>query len=228
MSAKIIVFGSYKGGVGKTTNSVAVAAELGRRGHKVQVVDFDIQGNATVMITRAPSKETGMPVEVQNLSSVARNNPKGLGTLLREQAKACDYLVIDTPGNIESDGTQVAFVIADLIVIPLRPSPHDLGSTQETLGLLARVQLINEKVQIRLLKVTPERTIINNAVEDEIDKLDAPVLQTVIRKSVGFLESAATGLPLWSIGRSGANADKDIRALTDELLAVVAQEAVAA
>ncbi|MGZ8219210.1 ParA family protein [Methylomagnum sp.] len=54
--AKIITIGNQKGGVGKTTTVVTLAAEFGRRGHPVLVIDHDPQGNASRHIADSASK----------------------------------------------------------------------------------------------------------------------------------------------------------------------------
>jgi len=47
MSAKVLTFGNFKGGTGKTTNSTMIGFELSNRGQKVLLLDLDPQGNAT-------------------------------------------------------------------------------------------------------------------------------------------------------------------------------------
>ncbi|MBF0607948.1 MAG: ParA family protein [Magnetococcales bacterium] len=50
MPAKIISFINFKGGVGKTSNTVNIAGELALRGHRVLVIDMDPQANASVWL----------------------------------------------------------------------------------------------------------------------------------------------------------------------------------
>ena len=45
--AKIITFGNFKGGTGKTTNSTMIAKTLSDKGYKTLLIDMDPQGNAT-------------------------------------------------------------------------------------------------------------------------------------------------------------------------------------
>ena len=83
---KIISFSNQKGGVGKTTSAVNIAASLGVLGHKVLLVDLDPQGNATsgvgiskkslkksihdVLIGKCPAKEAIITTEFENLSII--------------------------------------------------------------------------------------------------------------------------------------------------------------
>ena len=86
---KIISFSNQKGGVGKTTSAVNVAASLGILGYKVLIIDLDPQGNATsgvgiakknlkktindVLIGEAAAEEAILPTEYKNLSILPAN-----------------------------------------------------------------------------------------------------------------------------------------------------------
>ena len=86
---KIISFSNQKGGVGKTTSAVNVAASLGVLGHKVLLIDLDPQGNATsgvgipkkglkytindVLAGGLPAKQAILKTEFNNLDLIPTN-----------------------------------------------------------------------------------------------------------------------------------------------------------
>lgn len=86
---KVISFSNQKGGVGKTTSAVNVAASLGVLGHKVLLIDLDPQGNATsgvgipkkglkytindVLTGGLPAKEAVLNTEFENLNIIPTN-----------------------------------------------------------------------------------------------------------------------------------------------------------
>ena len=53
----VLVYANFKGGVGKTTNSVMTAYQLAKKGYKVLVCDLDPQANATHLLTRTYTRQ---------------------------------------------------------------------------------------------------------------------------------------------------------------------------
>lgn len=126
---KVLTFTSQKGGSGKTTLSghVAVQAELSGAG-PVAVVDADPQGNLTDWWNERGSDR---PAFVRTtIAELERDIER-----LRDQG--VELLVIDTPPAI-TDTIATVISLSDLVVIPTRPSPHDLRAAGLTIDLIER------------------------------------------------------------------------------------------
>ncbi|SRR6266511_4535221 len=113
----ILTIASQKGGAGKTTLAAHVAVEAERRGAgRVAVVDTDPQGSlAAWWKQRAAETPLFAAVDVARLADHM--------TALRRQR--VNLVVIDTPPAL-LDTIRTAIGVADLVLIPARPSPHDL------------------------------------------------------------------------------------------------------
>ncbi len=123
----VIVFASQKGGSGKTTLSGHVAVEAERAGHgPVALIDTDPQGSlAKWWNARAASTPAFAQVPIRDLG-------EGIEHLKRNGFKT---IVIDTPPAVtESIANVVAH--ADLVVVPTRPSPHDLRAVGPTVDIV--------------------------------------------------------------------------------------------
>jgi len=126
---RVLALASQKGGSGKTTLSghLAVQAQLAGAG-PVVLIDIDPQGSLADWWNE---RETELPAFAQ--TTVARL--AGDLEMLRQQG--FKLAVIDTPPAITM-AIQSVIAVAELIVIPTRPSPHDLRAVGATVDLCER------------------------------------------------------------------------------------------
>ena len=149
---QIIAFASQKGGSGKTTlaGHLAVQAERSAAG-LVAMVDTDPQGSLSDWWNaRAADTPYYARVSVPRLEK----------DLERMRLLGIDLLVVDTPPAITSTIAEV-IRLADLVVIPTRPSPHDLRAAGRTVDLVERV---GKPMVFVINAATPRARITNEAV----------------------------------------------------------------
>ena len=124
---KVIVVTSQKGGSGKTTLAAHLAVETERAGDgPTWLIDTDKQGTLSLWHERRES-ETPQRADVP-FGRLA----EGLRTLANSSGTYC---FIDTPPTISEQSTTV-LGLADLVLIPVRPSPADLWAVSETVSLV--------------------------------------------------------------------------------------------
>ena len=124
---KVIVLASQKGGVGKTTltGNLGVAAELAGDG-PVALIDTDPQGSlsewwnarAAESPALAPARLAELPAKLKGLARAG-----------------FAYAVVDTPPAI-TDAIRAVVALADYVVIPIKPSPHDLRAVGRTVEIV--------------------------------------------------------------------------------------------
>jgi chromosome partitioning protein len=124
---KVVAVASQKGGSGKTTLAGHIAVQAERMGAgPVAMIDTDPQGSLAEWWN---AREAATPAFVA--TNIAR-----LGEDLRRlRALNMRLLVIDTPPAIAATITEVVR-IADLVIVPARPSPHDLRAAGATVELV--------------------------------------------------------------------------------------------
>lgn len=132
MTAKVISFLNQKGGCGKTTCSINLAAMLASQGKRVELINLDPQGTAVDWAeTRG---EHASPDDINfRVSSMGVNVQKELGAAKLSN----DYIIIDGSPTA-SKLTIAAIKASDLVIIPLKPTQADIWSTDST------VQYIHE------------------------------------------------------------------------------------
>lgn len=122
-----IVINSQKGGSGKTTLCAHLAVEAERAGDgPVFLIDTDPQGTLT---TWHEKREAEKPGRVELPFSGIMQGLKEL------QSRKTAYCFIDTAPS-RTDETAELFRLADLVLVPIRPSPSDLWAAAATVELL--------------------------------------------------------------------------------------------
>src|SRR5882757_5067524 len=125
----VVAVASQKGGSGKTTLSGHLAVEAERVGAgPVALVDSDPQGSLSEW-WNARAAET---------PRFARTSPARLAESIDQiRDMGIRLLIIDTPPAIEATITEV-IRISDLVIIPVRPSPHDLRAVGATVDIVEK------------------------------------------------------------------------------------------
>jgi chromosome partitioning protein len=124
---KTIVINSQKGGSGKTTICAHLAVEAERAGDgPVFLIDTDPQGTLS---TWHEHREAEVP---QRVEVPLENLAQGLAALKDRKASYC---FIDTAPT-RTDENVALFRMADLVLVPIRPSPSDLWAAGATVSLL--------------------------------------------------------------------------------------------
>ncbi len=124
---RVIVFASQKGGAGKTTlcGQLAVQAELAGAG-PVALIDTDPQGSLAEWWN---SREVETPLFVKTHFANLTEDLSQLG------AQGINLVFVDTPPAV-TDTIREVVGSGDLVVIPTRPSPHDLRAVGATVDII--------------------------------------------------------------------------------------------
>ncbi len=206
----IISVQNQKGGVGKTTLAIHVSQALAMQGHTVLLVDADPQGSV---------RDWSAAREDKPLFQVVGLDRPTIHRDLPAMSKNYDHVVIDGPPRV-SELARSAIIAADLVMIPVQPSPYDVWAAQEVVELVNEASVFKEKLKSVFVI---NRKIVNTAIgRDVVEALSGyafPVLAAQICQRVTYAESAATGQTVLDMDPKGIAA-KEILALTKELLEV--------
>ena len=208
----IVSFLNQKGGVGKTTLAINVAAVLARHTHRVLLVDADPQGSALDWA----AARTGEP-----LFSVAGLPRASIHKELPTLAQGYDVVIIDGPPRVY-DVARSAIMASDLVLIPVQPSPYDVWAAKEIVDLMNEASVFKPSLKSAF---AINRKIVNTALgRDVVDALSdypIPVLKAAICQRVVLAESAAQGQTVFETAPDHP-AGKEVVSLVKEIMEMAA------
>ena len=171
---------NQKGGVGKTTVALHLAAAFWQHGSDVLVVDLDPQASAAewhdARTDPLPHVESVQPARLARVIEHAREIGTGI-------------LILDTAPHSESTSLEAARC-ADLVLVPCQPSIMDLRAMRKTVDLLRLVKVPSFAV---LNSVPPHGAIADEAAESIVTDLGLPVCPARLGDRVAYNRCLITG-----------------------------------
>ena len=210
MSSHIFSISNQKGGSGKTTLSMNLAAGLSRRGRTL-VIDADPQGSAGQWSGSA-SEDRPFPVSV---ISVGGNLTHEVDRFRRDY----DYVVIDCPPTLENENTAKAMVAADTVLIPVLPSPVDLWASVRLANTIEQIMQIKPQLKARIvINQLEPRSALSRAMKEALEEFNIPALDSGLRRRAIYRNVAIEGRSVYCAGKQGQPAVDEIERMIEEVL----------
>ena len=199
---------NQKGGAGKTTIALHLAHALALQGDRVMLVDADPQGSSRDWAT---ARESDAPFSVIGLDRPIIHKE------ITKLSQGYDYVIIDGAPRV-SDLTRSAILAADLVLIPIQPSPLDIWAAHSVVELIQEAEIYKPNLKARFII---NRKIVNTAIaKDAVEVLKDypyPVLEKAISQRIAFAESLNIGSTVLETAPKSIAA-LEIKAVVDELL----------
>ena len=194
---KIITVTGYKGGVGKSTTAIHLATFFSDFGQTL-LVDGDLNRTSLAWAERGE-----FPFEVVN-------QHKAMKAIAGK-----DYVIIDTPARPDSDELSELADGCDLLVLPTTPDVVSLQPMMQT------ARDLGEEVCYRILIaiVPPYPNKEGQVMQQELQKNNLPVFNTLIRRTTGYQKAAMKGVPIRDLKSSDMRkAWQDYKGLGKEIM----------
>ncbi|MCQ4159000.1 ParA family protein [Roseomonas sp. GC11] len=207
--AFVVAVAQRKGGAGKSTVAATLATTLAVAGRPVALLDSDPQQSLARWYTERARQPQAKPLLFEAVSGWRM--PATLDRLRDSR----EVLVIDTPPHADSDA-RIAIRSADLVVVPLQPSPADLWAMEATLEV-ARAE--GRTVRILLNRVPPNGKLRDDIVA-ELNRRGLPLLEYGFGNRTAFATAFAQGLGVVEAaprGSAAAEARAVLRAIQESL-----------
>lgn len=212
--ARILTVAQQKGGAGKTTLAAHLAVAIAQTGKTVAVVDIDPQASLSSWWDMRTEMGIAEPTDAKGKGGLSVHRITGWRTAneVEKLARDHDVVVVDSPPHAETEA-KIAVRIADLVLVPLQPSPMDFWATQATLDLAK-----SEKTDALLvLNRVPPRASLTEAMTAKIGEMGAKVAKSAIGNRTALAASLLEGKGVTEYQRRGTAA-AEIKALAAEVM----------
>jgi chromosome partitioning protein len=209
----IILVGSQKGGVGKSTTAVNISVALAIKGHDIILVDADRQSSAS---NWADDRK-----ENPNLPKVhSTQKYDNIRETLLDFNNRYDYVIVDAAGR-DSRELRTGMTAAHILIIPLRPSQLDLNTLPKMQEIITQAKDLNPNLKaFGLITMSPTNPIISESDDAREILKNYPAI-TLLKSSISdrkvYRDAMIEGLGV--IEMDNSKAKQEINKLLAEVLA---------
>jgi len=204
----VLAFVGNKGGAGKTTLSVNIAAGIGQE-NSVAIVDADPQGS-TLQWRAFSDNENAL-----NVYEAEDDLQQQANRLLENY----NYVVFDCPPSVHAPQTMSVLSFSQSAVIPVQPSPVDLWATVHIEEAVSNAREVNPNLKALLvINQLESRTTFSKVVRDAVNEIGLPVAKTSLRRRAIYRNSALEGKSIFEMGYRGKDARLELEQLIEEVM----------
>lgn len=210
MATQVTAVINQKGGAGKTTLAMNLAAGLARRAQTV-VIDLDPQGSS---LQWASQGSAPFPATVKQI------NGRWDARTLHQNFRAYRHMVLDCPPSLDSHASLQALRACDVALIPVLPSPVDLWASLRLPREIEEARKDNATLRAYMvLNQLEPKSAISAAMHDALAEFGVPVLNAAMRRRAAYRGAALEGVSVYQMGSRGAQAAAEIEAIINEVIA---------
>jgi chromosome partitioning protein len=205
----IIVIANSKGGVGKSTIAVHLAAWLHEQGHTVTLADCDTQQSSSAWVKEA----------VPDIQTVRLADPAEILDRLPELGEQADFVVADGPGS-NTETSRALLLRADLAIVPCKASMLEVRALAQATNVLRQAQDIRKgrPDAVIVLSMVGKTYRLTQDMKDAAQALHLPVARTALTLKQIYADAPGQGAVVWQLGSRGKEAALEVQTLFREIL----------